>query len=192
MPLDSGKVTILGMSLRKQSIPGAIRAGVGLLPQNRKAEGIIGPLSVRDNIALAALPRLTRAGIVSEARVDRIVETFVSRLRIKATSPDQPAAELSGGSQQKVLLARWLAINPHVLMLDEPTRGIDVGAKADVQALIDDLAVAGLAVMLISSDLEELVATCDRVVVLRDGAVVRQLTGPDVTEKNLISLLAAG
>jgi ribose transport system ATP-binding protein len=192
MPLDSGQVTVSGARLRKRSISGAIRAGVGLLPENRTTEGIIGTLSVRDNIALAALPQLARAGFVSEARLDRIVEALMRRLRIKATSPHQPAAELSGGTQQKVLLARWLAMNPRVLMLDEPTRGIDVATKAEVQALIDDLAVEGLAVMLISSDIEELVATCDRVVVLREGAVVRQLSGPDITEKNIMSLLAAG
>jgi monosaccharide-transporting ATPase len=147
--------------------------------------------TVRDNIVLAALPRLPRAGIVSEARLDHIVETFMKRLRIKAASPHQPVAELSGGTQQKVLLARWLATNPRVLMLDEPTRGIDIGTKVQVQALIDDLAVEGLAVILISSDLQELIGTCDRVVVLRDGAVVRQLSGPDVTEKNIMALLAA-
>ena len=191
MPLDSGQVTISGTRLRTRSVSAAIRAGVGLLPEDRKAEGIIAALSIRDNIVLAALPRLARAGIVSNARLDRIAETFVKRLHIKATSVHQPVAELSGGSQQKVLLARWLAANPRVLMLDEPTRGLDVGTKADVKTLIDDLAVDGLAVMLISSDMEELAGTCDRVVVLRDGAVFRRLNGPDVTEKNIMSLLAA-
>jgi galactofuranose transport system ATP-binding protein len=190
LPLDAGQVTVSGAHLRKRSIAGAIRAGVGLLPDNRKAEGIVGTLSVRDNIALAALPRLARAGIVSEARLDKVVGALMSRLRIKATSPHQPASELSGGTQQKVLLARWLATHPRVLMLDEPTRGIDVGSKAEVQSLIDDLAVEGLAVMLISSDLDEIVSTCDRVVVLRDGAIVNQLTGTDITEKNIMSLLA--
>ncbi len=190
LPLDSGQVTVSGASLRKRSIAGAIRAGVGLLPDNRKAEGIVGTLSVRDNIALAALPRLARAGIVSEARLDKVVGALMSRLRIKATSPHQPASELSGGTQQKVLLARWLATHPRVLMLDEPTRGIDVGSKAEVQSLIDDLAVDGLAVMLISSDLDEIVSTCDRVVVLRDGAIVSQLSGTGITEKNIMSLLA--
>jgi monosaccharide-transporting ATPase len=176
MPLDSGQVTVSGTRLRKRSISGAIRAGVSLLPENRKAEGIIATLSVRDNIVLAALPRLARAGILSEARLDRVVEVFMKRLRIKATSPHQPVAELSGGNQQKVLLARWLATNPRVLMLDEPTRGIDIGTKAEVQALIDDLAVDGLAVMLISSDLEELVGTCDRVVDVR-GRGARRAAG---------------
>jgi ribose transport system ATP-binding protein len=190
LPLDSGQVTVSGASLRKRSIAGAIRAGVGLLPDNRKAEGIVGTLSVRDNIALAALPHLSRAGIVSQARLDKVVGALMSRLRIKATSPHQPASELSGGTQQKVLLARWLATHPRVLMLDEPTRGIDVGSKAEVRSLIDDLAVEGLAVMLISSDLDEIVSTCDRVIVLRDGAIVSQLTGTDITEENIMSLLA--
>ncbi|MQA77253.1 MAG: ATP-binding cassette domain-containing protein [Streptosporangiales bacterium] len=191
MPLDAGQVTVSGTRLRRRSISGAIRAGVSLLPEDRRSDGIIATLSVRDNIVLAALPRLSRAGIVSNARLDRIVETFMTRLRIKATSPHQPVAELSGGSQQKVLLARWLAMNPRVLMLDEPTRGIDVGTKVEVQALIDDLAVDGLAVMLISSDLEELVGNCDRVVVLREGAVVGELTGQEVTESSIMSVLAA-
>ncbi|MFI6262440.1 sugar ABC transporter ATP-binding protein [Micromonospora sp. NPDC051006] len=191
MPLDAGQVTVSGARLRRRSIAGAVRAGVGLLPRNRTTEGIIASLSVRDNIALAALPRLSRAGIISDARLDRIVDTFMRRLRIKATSPGQPVGELSGGNQQKVLLARWLATHPRVLMLDEPTRGIDIGTKSEVRSLIDDLAVDGLAVMLISSDLEELVGSCDRVLVLRDGAVAGQLTGPDVTEKNIMALLAA-
>jgi ribose transport system ATP-binding protein len=190
LPLDSGQVTVSGTRLRRRSIARAVRAGVGLLPDNRKAEGIVGTLSVRDNIALAALPQLTRAGIVSEARLDKVVGALMSRLHIKATSPHQPVSELSGGTQQKVLLARWLATHPRVLMLDEPTRGIDVGSKADVQTLIDDLAVDGLAVMLISSDLDEIVNTCDRVVVLRDGAIVAHLTGPDITAKNIMTLLA--
>ncbi|PJT47304.1 sugar ABC transporter ATP-binding protein, partial [Streptomyces albidoflavus] len=101
--------------------------------EDRKAEGIVPGLSVRENIVLAALPRLSRAGIVSRARQDRVVEIFMKRLRIKASSPEQKVGELSGGNQQKVLLARWLCLEPRVLLLDEPTRGIDVGAKAEVQ-----------------------------------------------------------
>jgi monosaccharide-transporting ATPase len=140
---------------------------------------------------LAALPRLSRFGVVSRARQDRVVERFMQRLRIKASSPDQPVEELSGGNQQKVLLARWLATEPTVLLLDEPTRGIDVGAKAEVQALVDELADEGLAVLLISSDMEELVGGADRLVVLRDGAVVGQLAGAEVTADNVLAAIAA-
>ncbi|GAA0341580.1 sugar ABC transporter ATP-binding protein [Actinoallomurus spadix] len=191
LTLDAGQVTVAGAPLRRRSIAGAIRAGVGLLPENRAVEGIIPSLSVRDNIALAALPRLSRFGLVSGARIDRVVETFMRRLRIKATSPLQKVAELSSGNQQKVLLARWLAMQPKVLLLDEPTRGIDVGAKAQLRDLLDELAVAGLAILLISSDLEELVSGCDRVVVLRDGAVAAELTGLEITEERIITAMAS-
>jgi ribose transport system ATP-binding protein len=167
-----------------------VRAGISLLPEDRKSEGIVPGLSVRDNIALAVLPRLSRFGLVAEARVDGIVNTFVDRLRIKASSPHQKVGELSGGNQQKVLLARWLAMNPRVLLLDEPTRGIDIGAKAEVQKLVDELAADGLGVLLISSDLEELIEGSDRVVVLKDGRVVGELTGDDVTEEKLMRTIA--
>ncbi|WP_329436753.1 MULTISPECIES: sugar ABC transporter ATP-binding protein [unclassified Streptomyces] len=188
----AGSVTVAGVPLRAGSTPAAIRAGISLLPEDRKSEGIVPGLSVRENIALAALPRLSRFGLVSEAQVDKIVDTFVKRLRIKASSPYQKVGELSGGNQQKVLLARWLAMNPKVLLLDEPTRGIDVGAKAEVQKLVDELAEDGLGVLLISSDLEELIEGSDRVVVLKDGAVVGELTGDDVTEDKLMQTIAAG
>ncbi|HEX9337598.1 MAG TPA: ATP-binding cassette domain-containing protein, partial [Pseudonocardiaceae bacterium] len=112
-------------------------------------------------------------------------------LRIKAASPEQKVAELSGGNQQKVLLARWLCVHPKVLLLDEPTRGIDVGAKAEVQRLIDELAGDGLGVLLISSELEELIEGSDRVVVLREGSVVAELSGADVTERHLMHALAS-
>ena len=191
LTLDAGQVTVAGAPLRNRSITGAIRAGVSLLPENRATEGIIMSLSIRDNISLAALPRLSRFGFVSGARIDRVVETFMRRLHIRATSPHQKVSELSSGNQQKVLLARWLATQPKVLLLDEPTRGIDVRAKADLRDMLDELAVNGLAILLISSDLEELVGGCDRVVVLRDGAVAAELTGPEVTEEGIIAAMAA-
>ncbi|MEU6789194.1 sugar ABC transporter ATP-binding protein [Nonomuraea angiospora] len=189
LPLDGGQVLVAGRPLRKGT-KAAIRAGVSLLPEDRKAEGIIPTLSVRENIALAALPTLGTAGVVSDAKIDRVVEIFMRRLRIKAASPHQLVSELSGGNQQKVLLARWLAVRPKVLLLDEPTRGIDVGAKAEVQALIDELAEEGLGVLLISSELEELVEGADRILVLRDGAVVGELSGDEVTEERIMATIA--
>ncbi|MFE0510182.1 sugar ABC transporter ATP-binding protein [Streptomyces sp. NPDC058964] len=191
LPTDAGRVTVDGTLVRAGSTAAAIRAGISLLPEDRKAEGIVPGLSVRENIALAALPALSRFGLVDEARIDRIVETFMKRLRIKAAGPHQKVGDLSGGNQQKVLLARWLALRPKVLLLDEPTRGIDVGAKAEVQALIDELADDGLAVLLISSDTEELIEGSDRLIVLKDGTVVGELTGDDVTEDGLVRAIAA-
>jgi galactofuranose transport system ATP-binding protein len=190
LPLDSGTVTVGGRTLRRLSPAASLREGIALLPEDRKAEGIIPDLSVRENIVLAVMPRLARGGIVTRGKQDRIVKTFMERLRIKASSPEQRVAELSGGNQQKVLLARWLCLEPRLLLLDEPTRGIDVGAKAEVQKLIDELARDGLAVVLISSDLEELVEGADRVVVLRAGAVVGELAGDDVSEHAIMAAIA--
>ncbi|WP_037075423.1 sugar ABC transporter ATP-binding protein [Pseudonocardia spinosispora] len=188
---ESGEVAVDGVPLRRNSTPSAIRAGAVLLPEDRKSEGIIPNLSVRENIVLAALPRISRAGLVDRAKQDKIVEYFIERLRIRVSSPDQRVSELSGGNQQKVMLARWLCLDPKILLLDEPTRGIDVGAKAEVQGVIDELAAEGLAVVLISSELEELIEGADRIVVLKDGGQIGELTGPEVTESALMSALAA-
>jgi galactofuranose transport system ATP-binding protein len=190
LPVDAGSVEVAGTALRRPSPASAARAGVVMLPEDRKSEGIIPSLSVRENIVLAALPRLSRAGVVSTAKQDEIVAKFMDRLRIKASGPEQRVSDLSGGNQQKVLLARWLCMNPKVLLLDEPTRGIDVGAKAEVQALIDELALDGLAVALISSELDELIEGSDRLVVLKDGRVVARLDGGQVAEQNVLAALA--
>jgi monosaccharide-transporting ATPase len=191
-PLDSGSVRVEGKDIKTGSPGAAIKAGIAFLPEDRKLEGIIPDLSVKENIVAAALPRLARAGMVSEKAQDELVEEFMQSLGIKASSPDQPVRELSGGNQQKVLLARWLCMNPKVLLLDEPTRGIDVGAKAEIQKLVDDLAVKGLGVILISSELEEMTEGSDRVVALREGAVVGSLSEEEITEGNLIEMLAHG
>jgi monosaccharide-transporting ATPase len=187
---DEGTVEVSGHSLRRNTAAEAVRAGVVMLPEDRKAEGVVPNLSVRQNIVLAALPRLSRFGLVSRRKQDELVDYFMDRLRIKAASPEQKVGELSGGNQQKVLLARWLCLHPKVLLLDEPTRGIDVGAKAEVQKLIDELASDGLAVLLISSELEELIEGSDRIAVLRDGRIVARLTGDQVDERHLVHALA--
>ncbi len=188
---DGGRVEIDGKPVRRNSTPAAIRAGAVMLPEDRKSEGIVPNLSVRENIVLAALPRISKAGLVSRAKQDEIVDYFVKRLSIKASSSEQKVGELSGGNQQKVMLARWLCLNPKLLLLDEPTRGIDVGAKAEVQGVIDELARDGLGVVLISSELEELIEGSDRVVVLKDGRIVGELHGTQVSEDALMQALAA-
>ena len=190
LPLDSGEITIDGVPLRRQSPASRIRNKIAFLPEDRKAEGIIPELSIRDNIGLAALPQLTRFGFVNRSKLDAIVKVFFDRLRIRAYGPSQKVSELSGGNQQKVLLARLLCLNPRVLLLDEPTRGIDVGAKAEVQGLIAELAEKGLAVVLISSELEEVVEGSDSVVVLRDGAQLGALFGDDITEDAIMDMIA--
>jgi galactofuranose transport system ATP-binding protein len=192
MSLDGGTVEIDGHPVRRRSVAMAIKAGVVMLPEDRKAEGIVPNLSVRENIVLAALPRLSRFGLVSNVKQAEIVDYFMKRLRIKASSPDQKVGQLSGGNQQKVLLARLLCLNPKVLLLDEPTRGIDIGAKAEVQGVIDELARDGLGVLLISSELDELIEGSDRIIVLKEGRVIGELTGDAVDHDTLTTMLATG
>jgi len=158
--------------------------------EDRGAEGIIPDLSVRENLTLAALPLLAKYGIVSRSRQTEIVNRFMQRMGIKATSADQRMRELSGGNQQKVLLARWLCTEPRLLILDEPTRGIDIGAKGEIQHLLNELADAGLGVLMISSELEELVEGSSRVVVLRDGRNVAELRGEAISEQAIIHAMA--
>lgn len=190
--MESGEVHLEGKRLRVRSPSDGIDAGLAFLSEDRKAEGIIPDLSVRENLTLAALPALTKFGIVSRARQQELVERFMKRLGIKAASADQRIRELSGGNQQKVLLARWLCKNPKLLILDEPTRGIDIGAKGEIQSLINELADSGLGVLMISSELEELVEGCRRVIVVRDGERVAELKGKQISQDSIIHAMAEG
>jgi ribose transport system ATP-binding protein len=191
-PPAEGTMQMDGKRLDPRTPDDAIRAGIAFVSEDRKGEGIIPELSVRENLTLAALPTLTRAGVVDRAKQREIVDQFMKRLGIKATSADQKIRELSGGNQQKVLLARWLCMNPALLILDEPTRGIDIGAKAEIQALINELAESGLGVLMISSELEELVEGSSRVVVLRDGQNVAELRGDGISQQSIIHAMAEG
>jgi galactofuranose transport system ATP-binding protein len=191
-PADAGEIRLEGRPTRFSEPDQAIAAGMGFCTEDRKVEGIVPEMSVRENLTLALLPRLAKAGIVDEARQREIVDRFVRRLGVKCASPEQRIRELSGGNQQKVLLARWLAMDPKLLILDEPTRGIDVGAKAEIQALIRELAEEGLGVLMISSEIEEVAEGSDRVFVLRDGRTVAELEGQAITEPALMEAMAHG
>ncbi|HLM59944.1 MAG TPA: sugar ABC transporter ATP-binding protein [Pyrinomonadaceae bacterium] len=187
---ETGRVVLDGKEINARKPNDAIRAGIAFLSEDRKAEGIIPDLSVRENLTLAALPALTSAGVVSRKKKNEIVERFMRRLGIKAASAEQKIRELSGGNQQKVLLARWLCCNPKFLLLDEPTRGIDIGAKGEIQALVNELAKGGLGVLMISSELEELVEGSDRVVVMRDGKLSAELRGDQISQDSIINAMA--
>jgi monosaccharide-transporting ATPase len=191
-PAKEGTIRLDGRVLEPRTPDDAIGAGIAFVSEDRKGEGIIPELSVRENLTLAALPTLARMGIVDRAKQREIVDRFMRRLGIKATSADQKIRELSGGNQQKVLLARWLCMSPALLILDEPTRGIDIGAKGEIQALINELAGTGLGVLMISSELEELVEGSSRVVVLRDGRDVAELRGGDISQQSIIHAMAEG
>ncbi len=190
--LSAGEVRLAGKAVLLDSPRAAIAAGLGFLSEDRKTEGIIPDLSVRQNLTLALLPRLTRMGVVDEARERRIVESFIKALGIKTADMDQPIRELSGGNQQKVLLGRWLAIEPRLLILDEPTRGVDVGAKREIQAIIRSRVEKGCAVLLISSEFEELIEGAHDIVVMQEGRSIKRLSNPGVTEDQLIHAIASG
>ena len=191
-PLDGGSVKLDGRPLALRTPRDAMAAGMGFLAEDRKQDGIIPDMSVRENLTLAALPALSRAGVVSRKKQREVVERFMKRLRIKAASHDQKIRELSGGNQQKVLLARWLCRSPRLLLLDEPTRGIDIGARREIQALVDEMAAEGLGVLMISSELEELIEGSTRVVVLRDGRSVAELRGAELNQAAIIRAMAGG
>ena len=191
-PLEGGTVKLEGNLLSLRDPHDAIDAGIAFLSEDRKADGIIPELSVRENVTLAALPNLTQWGIVSRKRQNELVDRFMQRLGIKATSAEQKIHELSGGNQQKVLLARWLCKNTKLLLLDEPTRGIDVGAKGEIQRLIAELAEQGLGVLMISSEVEELVEGSQRVIVLRDGRSIAELSGEQKNIKVILHVMAEG
>ena len=188
--LTRGKIEFKGKRITWPSPRHAIAAGVGYLTEDRKSEGIIPDLSLRENLTLALLPRLSRGGRIRHDEERRLVERFIHELDIKAAHMDQPIRELSGGNQQKVLLARWLALEPELLILDEPTRGVDVGAKAEIQRIIRDHAKKDIGVILISSEFEELVEGADRIFVLQDGRTTVTLQNPGVTEERLIGAIA--
>lgn len=188
--IDSGTVAVDGQTVRARTPAASIDAGVALIPEDRTVDGILPNLSIRDNIVLGALPRLSRLGIVASSRIDALVSQFMEDLNIQASGPEQKVGTLSGGNQQKVLLARMLCLNPKVLILDEPTRGIDIGAKIEVRVTIDALAAEGLAVLLISSETDELVEGSDRIVVLKEGRVIDVLTGGRLSEDDLILSIA--
>jgi len=187
-----GDIRLAGKNWRPGGPADAINSGIGLLSEDRKVEGIIPNMSVRENLTLALLPRISKGGQIDRARERELVENYIKRLGIKTASMEQPVRELSGGNQQKVLLARWLATEPEILILDEPTRGVDVGAKREIQLIIRDFVDRGFGVVLISSEFEELVEGADRIVVLHEGESVTELENPGITENKLVRALAHG
>jgi ribose transport system ATP-binding protein len=185
-------MTFGGAAYNPASPRDAIDLGLGFCSEDRKAEGIIPDMSVAENMMLALMPKLAKSGSLDETRQRAIVERFIRALDIKCSGPDQKIRELSGGNQQKVLLARWLATEPKLLILDEPTRGIDVGAKGEIQNLIKSLADEGLAVLMISSELEEVIEGADRVFVLREGLTVSVMSRAQASEDSVMAAMAHG
>ena len=170
----------------------AMKCGIAYLPEDRKIDGIIGELSVRDNIILALQVLTGFFKPFSKAKAQAFAEEYIKKLNIKTASADTPIASLSGGNQQKVILARWLLMHPEYLILDEPTRGIDVGTKVDIQKLVLELASQGMSVTFISSETDEMLRTCSRLVVMRDRKTVGELSGEDLSQNKIMETIAGG
>ena len=184
-----GSVRIDGRPVRITSPQQAKSAGfdMALIPEDRKAEGLMLPMSVRDNISMASISRLTRGIMVDHARESEQIDQMIRKLAIKAGDLDDPVATLSGGNQQKVVIAKWLMTDARIILLNDPTRGIDVGTKQEMYQLLRDLADAGAAILFYSTDYDELIGCCDRVAILYDGRIVRELAGEALTERNIVA-----
>jgi ribose transport system ATP-binding protein len=189
---DGGEIFIDGKKLTINKPRDAIDAGICLVSEDRRREGIVPSMSVRENIVIPSLPNLTRAGIVDSKREVAHALEYIERLDIKTPSAEQKIKNLSGGNQQKVCLAKWLALSPRVIILDEPTRGIDVGAKAEIHKLIERLAKAGTAVILISSELPEILGASDRIIVLYEGKKTGEFEVDENITQEVIMASAAG
>ena len=190
--VSGGTVKMKGKKVKITRPIDAMRHGIAYLPEDRKVDGIVGDLSVRENIILAQQVLRGFFKPFSKAEANKIAEEYIKLLDIKTASADTPIKSLSGGNQQKVILARWLFTHPEYLILDEPTRGIDVGTKIDIQKLVLDLASEGMSVTFISSETDEMLRTCSRLIVMRDRKVVGELTGKDLTQAKIMSTIAGG
>jgi ABC-type sugar transport system ATPase subunit len=189
-PNATGTVSVDGVKLALGSVRSALRAGVGLVPEDRKRQGCVLGMSCRENATMAILDRIDRAGFLDQKREKQIAEDFIGRLRVKTASMDAPVNSLSGGNQQKIVIAKWLARGGKLLIMDEPTRGVDVGAKAAIHALLDELAGQGLAIMLISSELPEVLNLSHRIMVMREGRIVGELPRAEASQEAVLRLMA--
>jgi ribose transport system ATP-binding protein len=191
-PVQGGHIEVDGRKVPPGSPRKAVQAGLGLLTEDRKTLGLLLELSIRENASLAHIDEISRFWIVDKKRERNLVDHYLGDLKLRAGSWEQPVSSLSGGNQQKVLLARWLATKAKVLMFDEPTKGVDVGAKSEIYKVIGDLAAEGLAVVVVSSYLPEVLGLADRVIVMREGGVAGELTAEGTTEEDVLRLASPG
>jgi ribose transport system ATP-binding protein len=189
---DTGEILLRGKPIGINNPRVAITKGIALVPEDRRLQGLVLEHSVRDNLLLPLLDDLQRAGLVDDRRGDSLVARLIERLQIKLRSPKQPVKLLSGGNQQKVVIGKWLGRDPDVLVLDEPTAGVDIGTKSEIIQRIRELADAGKAVIVISSELAELLAVSDRVLVLRRGTVTQDLDRRDIADEESLQLAIQG
>ena len=186
-----GEILVDGQPARLRSASDAIKLGMGLVPEDRKQQGLFLNMAVRENIAISAISQMSKAGFLSFGRMNELARTFVKKLDIRTPSLMQKVRNLSGGNQQKVVISRWLTLKPRILILDEPTRGIDVGAKSEIHGLMSQLASEGVGVMMISSELPEVLGVSDRILVMHEGRIVAEFSRDEATQDNIM-LAATG
>ena len=191
-PVTAGSIEIDGIRVPPGSPRQAVQAGLGLLTEDRKQLGLLLELTIRENASIAQLPQISQIFMVDRKKERKTVDRYLGGLRLRAASWEQPVSSLSGGNQQKVLLARWLATHAKVLLFDEPTKGVDVGAKSEIYQVMGDLAAEGLAVIVVSSYLPEVLGLADRVLVMREGSVAGELAAAGVTEEDVLHLASPG
>ena len=189
---DSGKLKVNGKEVKIHAPIDAMKLGMAYLPEDRKKDGIIADLSVRENIIIALQAKKGMFHPMSRKEMDEAADKYIKMLQIKTASRETPIKSLSGGNQQKVIIGRWLLTNPDFLILDEPTRGIDIGTKTEIQKLVLDLADQGMAVTFISSEVEEMLRTCSRMGVLRDGKKVGEISGNELSQEGIMKAIAGG
>ena len=187
-PKQSGEVTINGQSIVFEGPWDAMKAGIGMVPEDRKEAGLFLSMDIARNIAVTILEKVSPKGIYNEAQAEAVADRFIKELRIATPSVLRAVGDLSGGNQQKVLIAKWLAMEPEVLIVDEPTRGVDVGARSEIYRLLRELAAKGIALIVVSSDLPEVLTLADRIIVMADGRTVGELDGKTATEEAVLKL----
>jgi rhamnose transport system ATP-binding protein len=183
---DAGQVRVNGVALRPGSSRAAMAAGVALVPEDRRQQGLVIEASIARNAASTRLRSLARLGLLFGGAERRLAQEWTARLQTRYASLDDPVARLSGGNQQKVVLAKWLSTQPRVLIVDEPTRGIDVATKAEVHRLMSDLAAEGVAIVMVSSELPEVLGMADRVLVMREGRLVAEIPRERADEESVM------
>jgi ribose transport system ATP-binding protein len=187
-PPLAGEVLVAGDAVNHDSPRGAMQAGLALVPEDRKHDGLVLEMGVRENLSLATLERDQNWGFLGRAKERALCEEMIPAMRIKTPNTEQPVQFLSGGNQQKVVIGKWLATRPKVLLLDEPTRGVDIGAKQEIYRLMEELAASGVAVLFVSSDLEEILGMSDRTLVLHEGRLSGELLRSELSEEAVMQL----
>ncbi|WP_157455905.1 sugar ABC transporter ATP-binding protein [Carnobacterium maltaromaticum] len=191
-PISQGEIILEGKKVQLKNPSTAIKAGVGFLTENRKEEGLVLDFSIKDNISLPSIDEFRVRGLIDTKTEDEFVQLLMKRLTVKAQNEDISAGSLSGGNQQKVVLAKWIGIGPKVLILDEPTRGVDVGAKREIYQLMNELAERGVAIVMVSSDLPEVLGVSDRILVVHEGKIAGELSRTAATQEKIMNLATGG